>query len=69
MNKQLTFGKYNLTFLFGLKFCGGICKVTLNLVGLSNSSAKLLASLASPLARRISSRNLAKLRLNVSSLK
>ena len=57
------------TFLFGLRFCGGICRVTLNLSSRPISSAKKFASRTRPFARAISSRNLDKLRLKVSSLK
>jgi hypothetical protein len=57
-----------ITFLLGLRFWGGIWSVTLKRVCCPNSSAKLLASRTRPLARRMSSRSLAKLRLKVSSL-
>ena len=67
--KQCENVELELTFLFGLRFWGGIWSVTLNRVCWPNSSAKLLASRTRPLARKMSSRNLARLRLNVSSLK
>ena len=69
VNKKLIIDIMKITFLFGLRFCGGIWSVTLNLVCCPSSSAKLLASRTRPLARRMSSRRLAKLRLKVSSLK
>ena len=57
-----------LTFLFGLKFWGGIWSVTLNLSTLPISSAKKFASRTRTFALEISSRSLERLRLNVSSL-
>lgn len=56
-----------ITFRLGLRFCGGICSVTLKRVFLLISSAKKLASCTSALALNMSALSRPRERLNVSS--